>query len=329
MNKDTNVIIDNAVEQVFQEMGIESVQIKSDYYTDIIKELESIADFFTISARKKKKGFQYSKDYGFNSSLDYAYNILTDTSKKNIVYSKLNKILSYFRGQQEIDYSIYIKDLNGQISRIHLTGEEAKEFTEAAWNTTFFNSYKTTGPSSLKKYAQELLKKTTQSKILSNHINAYFDVLNDILKENKLSMKDSDKYEAFEYHYQKKDIGGTYNHGFNRKGIKSWIKQRGTHDVQGWYQKGDIGLTSVKSIDLYKNEKIILLTIAKDASLEEVFTLLEELFISQINSDKPSFGEKEISRIIKAFTPAVDELKKNMSVDIKSIVKELIQSISN
>jgi hypothetical protein len=52
---------------------------------------------------------------------------------------------------KELDYAIYIKDEEGRISRFFLTGEEAKTFTEAAWNTTFANSYKKTGE--LKSYA--------------------------------------------------------------------------------------------------------------------------------------------------------------------------------
>ena len=81
---------------------------------------------------------------------------------------------------------------------------------------------------------------------LSDHINKFLGVVNGL----DLNIKLADAYEGFEYHYQKFDGAGDFTkHGFNAEGIRRWFLGRG-HDPVGWWARGDIGLTSVKSIDL-------------------------------------------------------------------------------
>ena len=300
--------------------------MKEEKYQAILKELDSISKFVIRSNKVRKKVPQFSKRYGFDNTLEYAYEILTDTSAKNSIYHHLNKILSYFRDMKELDYAVYIKGEEGHTSRFFLAGEEAEEFTQAAWNTTFADSYKKT--SELKNYAQKLIDKKTQCIMLSQHIESYWNVLDNVLMNKKLKMKNADKYEAFEFHYQKHDLNGNYRHRFNKSEIVEWIQQRGTHNTLAWYQTGDVGLTSVKSINL--QEKVQLLTISKPRSLVEVFALLEQLFISQINEDNSktkTFGIEEISTIVKAFTPTVNKIRAKIEVNVKEIVETTIKSL--
>jgi hypothetical protein len=51
------------------------------------------------------------------------------------------------------------------------------------------------------------------------------------------------------------------------------------HDTAGWWVRGDIGLTSVKSVNL--NNKFLFLNLASQKSLQEVYGLLNEIFITQ------------------------------------------------
>jgi hypothetical protein len=48
-------------------------------------------------------------------------------------------------------------------------------------------------------------------------------------------MKNADKYEAFESHFQKYDLKGNYKHNFDKKEIAEWILRRGTHNTLAWY----------------------------------------------------------------------------------------------
>ena len=68
-----------------------------------------------------------------------------------------------------------------------------------------------------------------------------------------INVKLADAYEGFEYHYQKFDGAGDFTkHGFNAEGIRRWFLGRG-HDTVGWWARGDIGLTSVKSVNFNNN----------------------------------------------------------------------------
>ena len=173
----------------------------------------------------------------------------------------------------------------------------------------------------LREYAQTALERLENAQKLSQHMEKFMKVIDEALYGTNVKLKLPDKYEIFEQHYQmfNKTINGeNYNHSFNIENIRKWILQRG-HDTAGWWVRGDIGLTSVKSINL--NNKFLFLGLASQKSLQETYQLLKEIFQSA------TLSQEQLSRLVKAFTPIVYDLKHGIQSDVNQIVEDLINSL--
>ena len=309
----TDEIIDSAVQQVFEQMGRDSVRIKKEYFEQIQQELQNISIYFTTSQkvnrykRANKLTNPYAPEYGF-SQTEIAYQISKEKAQQALVYNKINKILSYLRESEEITYSLYVKDLNNRFYRYEVPENEIESFTTTVQSTTFkFDN-------DLREYASVAIERLENALDLSQHIEAFMKAVD----STGLNVKLADKYEAYEYHYQKKDRDKSLSHEFNIEGIRKWILGRG-HDTAGWWVRGDVGLTSVKSVNL--NNKFLFLNLASQKSLQEVYGLLKEIFIQQ------TLSQTQVSKLVKAFTPAVYEMTRGINVDIKNIVENLINSL--
>ena len=172
----------------------------------------------------------------------------------------------------------------------------------------------------LREFAEIAIERLENAQRFSEHLEQFMKAVDSALVGTKLSIKLADKYEAFEYHYQSVDKPDeNFAHGFDIEELRTWILTRG-HDTAGWWVRGDVGLTSVKSINL--NNKFLFLNLATQKSLQEVYGLLTELFQTNV------LGAEAISRLVKAFTPAVYELKAGMSIDVDAIVNNLIVSLT-
>lgn len=314
-NINTDDIIDTAVKEAFNSLGTESIMIKKQYFTEIQKELKDISIYFTtaqkVSQYKKasKLNNPYAPEYGFSQS-EIAYQISKEKSQQAIVYNKINKILSYLRQSQEIMYSLYVKDLNNRMYRYEVPESEIENFTSIVQSTSFRVDQQ------LREYASVAIERLENALELSKHIEAFMKAVDD----TGLKVKLADKYEAYEYHFQIRDKNDNLSHGFNIEGIRKWILGRG-HDTAGWWVRGDIGLTSVKSVNL--NNKFLFLNLASQKSLQEVYGLLNEIFINQ------TLSTTQVAKLVKAFTPAVYEMKKGLQVDVQKIVNDLINSLTD
>lgn len=312
-NIDTDFIIDSAVQEAFNQLGMESITIKAEYFKIIQHELNSISTFFTTTQRvnKYKKANKlsnpYAPEYGFSQS-EIAYQISKEKSQQAIVYNKINKILSFLRQSQEIVYSLYVKDLNNRMYRYEVPESEIENFTSIVQSTTFKFDQQ------LREYASVAIERLENALELSKHIEEFMKAVDN----TGLKVNLADKYEAYEYHYQIRDKNNNFSHGFNIDGIRKWILGRG-HDTAGWWVRGDIGLTSVKSINL--NNKFLFLNLASQKSLQEVYGLLNEIFIKQ------TLSVTQVSKLVKAFTPAVYEMKRGIQTDVQKIVNDLINSL--
>lgn len=309
----TDEIVDSAVEEAFKMLKIDSITIKREYFKNIQHELQAISVYFitaqkvNIQKKANKLTNPYAPEYGF-SSTEIAYQISKEKKDQAIVYNRLNKILSYLRAGQEIVYSLYIKDLDGRMYRFEVPENEIDDFTSIVQSTTFkFDD-------SLRKYASVATERLENALELSQHIDNFMKAVD----QTGLKVSLADRYEAYEYHFQKIDRDKGFSHNFNIEGIKRWILARG-HDTAGWWVRGDIGLTSVKSVNL--NNKFLFLNLASQKSLQEVYKLLNEIFIKQ------TLSAEDVSKLVKAFTPVVYDLKRGVSVNVNKIVEDLINSL--
>lgn len=316
-NINTDAIIDAAVSSVLEHMNTESITIQTSIYKEIKYELDHIKQYFVVSnsvVNKAMKARAFGSAYGFNQS-EIAYEIVAEKKEQALVYRSLNKILAQLRYGQEMKYALYIKDLQGRAHRYEVPESELASFTEKVQENNPFSSVEN-AREDLRNYAESALKILESNLELSDHIDKFLGIVNDL----DINVKLADAYEGFEYHYQKFDGAGDFTkHGFNAEGIRKWFLGRG-HDTVGWWARGDIGLTSVKSINL--NNKYLFLSLTSKNSLNQVYNLISSLFSSQ------TLGPQHLSRLVKAFTPAVDDLKHGMSVDVESIVQDLINSLT-
>ena len=316
-NIDTDAIIDAAVSSVLEHMNRESITIQTSIYKEIKYELDHIKQYFVASnnvVNKAMKARAFGSAYGFNQS-EIAYEIVAEKKEQALVYRSLNKILAQLRYGQEMKYALYIKDLQGRTHRYEVPESELASFTEKVQGNNPFSSVEG-AKEDLRKYAESALKILESNLELSNHIDKFLGVVNSL----DINVKLADAYEGFEYHYQKFDGAGDFTkHGFNAEGIRRWFLGRG-HDTVGWWARGDIGLTSVKSVNL--NNKYLFLSLTSKNSLNQVYNLISSLFSSQ------TLGPQHLSRLVKAFTPVVDDLKHEMPVDVESIVQNLINSLT-
>ena len=316
-NIDTDAIIDAAVSSVLEHMNTESITIQTSIYKEIKYELDHIKQYFVASnsvVNKAMKARAFGSAYGFNQS-EIAYEIVAEKKEQALVYRSLNKILAQLRYGQEMKYALYIKDLQGRTHRYEVPESELASFTEKVQGNNPFSSVEG-AKEDLRKYAESALKTLESHLELSNHIDKFLGVVNSL----DINVKLADAYEGFEYHYQKFDGAGDFTkHGFNAEGIRRWFLGRG-HDTVGWWARGDIGLTSVKSVNL--NNKYLFLSLTSKNSLNQVYNLISSLFSSQ------TLGPQHLSRLVKAFTPVVDDLKHEMPVDVESIVQNLINSLT-
>lgn len=299
----------------FQSFGEQAIPIKTTYYNLIKKELDEIEKFLIIkqhSGIKKIPGGlsnPYAPEYGFSPS-DISYQILEFKKNSSIMYNKLNKILSLFREGQEINYSLYIKSPEGRFYRYEVPESEIDNFTAIVQSTTFKADEK------LRQYATTALDRMENGLKLSEHIEKFLNAVD----STGLKIKLADKYEGFEYHYQRIDAGlENFTHGFNIEGIKKWYLGRG-HDVAGWWVRGDIGLTSVKSVNL--QNKYLFLNLASQKSLSEVYSLLKEIFADNL------LTPEKLNKLIRAFTPLVYDAKRGISNDVDMIVNNLLNSLT-
>lgn len=316
-NIDTDAIIDAAVSSVLEHMNTESITIQTSIYKEIKYELDCIKQYFVSSnntVNKAMKARAFGSAYGFNQS-EIAYEIVAEKKEQALVYRSLNKILAQLRYGQEMKYALYIKDLQGRTHRYEVPESELASFTEKVQGNNPFSSVEG-AKEDLRKYAESALKILESNLELSNHIDKFLGVVNSL----DINVKLADAYEGFEYHYQKFDGTGDFTkHGFNAEGIRRWFLGRG-HDTVGWWARGDIGLTSVKSVNL--NNKYLFLSLTSKNSLNQVYNLISSLFSSQ------TLGPQHLSRLVKAFTPVVDDLKHEMPVDVESIIQNLINSLT-
>lgn len=322
----TDQIIDQAVQQAMESLGLEAIQIKQHYYQAIQVELNKISLFYASNSRRKniKRGNRllnpYAPEFGFDQSAEIAYEITKNKKDQAKAYVSINKILSYLRQGQEINYALYIKNLDGSIYRYEVPEEEISSFASIVQGTSFKLD------ADLRQYSEIAIERLENAKKFSDHVNSYMVALQEAealaKKENsKFRIKQADRYEAFEYHYQKIDKRNkneNFSHSFNIEGIKNWLLARG-HDTVGWFARGDIGLTSVKSVNL--NNKFLFLDLASQKSLNEVYQLLKEIFGSN------TLNSQQVSRLVKAFTPAVHDLKAGLNTNINKIVEDLINSL--
>lgn len=314
---DTDAIIDAAVSSVLEHMNTESITIQTSIYKEIKYELDCIKQYFVSSnsvVNKAMKARAFGSAYGFNQS-EIAYEIVAEKKEQALVYRSLNRILAQLRHGQEMKYALYIKDLQGRAHRYEVPESELASFTEKVQGNNPFSSIES-ARKDLRDYAESTLEILESNLELSKHIDSFLGVVSGL----DINVKLADAYEGFEYHYQKFDGAGDFaKHGFNAEGIRRWFLGRG-HDTVGWWARGDIGLTSVKSINL--NNKYLFLSLTSKNSLNQVYNLMSSLFSSQ------TLGPQHLSRLTKAFTPVVDDLKHGMSVDVESIIQDLINSLT-
>lgn len=315
----TDMIIDTAVRQAMETMNADRIIIKQSYYTQIQSELNAISIYFHQVSRsenmKRSSGLTnpYAPEFGFDTSA-IAYEITKIKKDQAIVYNRINKILSYLRQGQEINYALYVKDINNKMHRYMVPESQIEQFTTIVQTSAFKMD------ADLREFAETAIERLENAQRFSEHMDEFMRAVDSALAGTKLSLKLADKYEAFEYHYQSVDKpDDNFTHGFDIESLRTWLLTRG-HDTAGWWVRGDIGLTSVKSINL--NNKFLFLNLATQKSLQEVYGLLTELFSTNVLS------AESISRLVKAFTPAAYELKAGMKVDVNSIVTNLISSLT-
>lgn len=315
------LIIKNAL----KEINKESLQIKKSYFQEIQLSLSKISNIFLKTEHMKKFKNQFGKlenpyapEFGFSQST-IAQAIIDDKNDQAIVYEELNHILSFLRQQQHMNYVLYIKN-NENFYRYEVPADQVENFTIILQNNNFKNIFETGGNTTLRQFAETSLEKLENAKIISQHIDNFMKVID---SSNKLKgIKLADKYEGFEYHYQNVDINlnnENFSHSFNLEGIERWFLGRG-HDTVGWWVRGDIGLTSVKSVNL--NNKYLFLSLATQRSLTEVYNLLAEIFSTD------TLSADSLNRLIRAFTPLVSDFKKGFNIDIEKTVKDLIDSLT-
>lgn len=281
----------------------------------IQKELDDISVYMKqkehVNTVRRSAGLTnpYAPEFGF-SEAEVAIEITKEKKDQAIVYNKINKILSYLRHGQEIRYSLYIKDSQGKYYRYEVPETEIESFTSIVQQNAFRLD------EDLRQFGEVAIERLQAAELMNQHIQRFMQAID----ETGLRVKLADRYEAFEYHYQKidKTLNENFSHGFNIEGIRRWLLGRG-HDTIGWWVRGDIGLTSVKSINL--NNKFLLLNLASQKSLTQVYVLLKELFASQI------LTEEVVARFVKAFTPIVSDLKKQENIHINQIIEDLINSL--
>lgn len=307
-------IIDNAINEAFNQLGTEIIPIKLEYYNLIKKELSDISQFLIIKQNTKKKisgGLinPYAPEFGFSPST-ISYEIINFKKNSSIVYEKINKILSYFRQGQELTYALYIKDVDGKAYRYEVPESEIENFTSIVQSTTF------KADEDLRKYATTALERMGNALEMAQHIEQYMNAVT----QTGLKIKLADRYEGFEYHYQRIDQKtGEFSHGFNIQGIRNWYLGRG-HDVAGWWVRGDVGLTSVKSINL--QNKFLFLNLASQNSLSRVYQLLDEIFQDNL------LTKEKMNKIIRAFTPIIYDAKRGINYNVNEIVNNLIKSLT-
>lgn len=164
-----------------------------------------------------------------------------------------------------------------------------------------------------------------QQEIINKHLQDFLAVAKEtdaVRAEPDTIGKLSNLYEAFEYHFEvvdKKNIENFAHNNFNQQGISNWLFAR-ARDTVSWYRRGDIGLTSVKSINL--EEEINYIGLTTQVSLNRVYTLLTEIF------NKQYLDAHDLSQLVRAFTPAIDELKKATDYDLKTVVNNMINSLT-
>lgn len=317
----TDAIIDAAVQQAMQAMNTDRIIVKQQYYSQIQSELNAISVYFHQVSRTQnikrssKLTNPYASEFGFDtSSTAIAYEITKIKKDQAIVYNRINKILSFLRQGQEITYALYVKDINNTMHRYMVPESQIEQFTTIVQTSAFKMD------ADLRAFAETAIERLEGAQRFSEHMEQFMKAVDSALAGTKLSLKLADKYEAFEYHYQSIDKpDDNFSHGFDIEALRQWLLTRG-HDTAGWWVRGDIGLTSVKSINL--NNKFLFLNLATQKSLQEVYGLLTELFSSNVLS------ADAVSRLVKAFTPAVYELKSGMNVDVNAIVQNLIASLT-
>lgn len=311
-------ILETTIQEAFKELGMAAVPIKQQYYLDIKYELDEIAKFLIIkqqSQRKIRGGLinPYAPEFGFSQDR-IAYQILDFKKNSSIVYNRLNKILSYFRAGQEINYALYIKDASGHAYRYEVPESEIDNFTSIVQSTTF------KADQDLRQYAESALERLENAAAMSKHLDDFMSIASAAISNTGLKLGLGDLYEGFEYHYQKVDSNiGDFTHGFNSEGIRNWYLGR-AHDTAGWWVRGDIGLTSVKSVNL--QNKYLFLNLASQNSLSKVYTLLKEIF--QDNLLTPD----KLNKIARAFTPIIYDAKRGINNDIQKIINDLLSSLT-
>ena len=293
-------------------MNIQSVNVKKEYYQAIKNHLQKIQIYFTQieSQEKVRKSNIYNFSTGFTQEVQYS--LILAKKDSGLIYSELNQILKYLRQGQAMTYALYVKDIKGNQYRYEVKDKD--EFVNIVQANTFNMEQ------DLKNYCQNVLDQLENQKELSKHIEEFFKAVDMATSDWKSKISQADKYEGFEYHYQKRDfLLQSYTHGFNIQGIRNWYFARG-HDTLPWFSGGDVDLTSVKSVDL--QNKHVLLSISSKKSMEQVYSLIQSIFSSS------TLSQKNISDLVKAFTPAVQQLKKGASINVKEIVEDLILSLT-
>lgn len=314
------------IEKALEEMNIENVQIKNSYFQEIQLSLSKISNIFLKAehTRKFKNNFNklenpYAPEFGFSQST-IAQAIVENKNDQAIVYGELNHILSFLRNQQHMNYALYIKNYDGEFYRYEVPADKIEDFTILLQNNNFKEIFEQKGNTKLRQFAEVSLERLENAQLISKHIDAFMKTVDQSTKLKNVKL--ADKYEGFEYHYQNVDISlsnENFIHSFNLEGIERWFLGRG-HDTVGWWVRGDIGLTSVKSINL--NNKYLFLSLASQRSLTEVYNLLAEIFSSDILS------ADSLNRLIRAFTPLVSDFKKGFNINIEKTVKDLINSLT-
>lgn len=307
-------IIDTAINEAFQSLGKEAIPIKLEYYNAIKFELDEISKFLIVKQHSQKKIKNslinpYAPEFGFSVN-QISYEIKEFKKNSSIMYNKLNKILSYFRQGQEMTYALYIKSPSGRMYRYEVPESEIENFTAIVQSTTF------KADEDLRQYANSALERMENALELSKHIDDFMNAVS----ATGLKIKLADKYEGFEYHYQRIDSNiDDFSHGFNIEGIRRWYLGRG-HDTAGWWVRGDIGLTSVKSVNL--QNKFLFLNLASQNSLSQVYGLLNEIFKDNL------LTPEKLNKIIRAFTPVVYDAKHGITYDVNKIVNDLLQQLT-
>ena len=343
--KELHSEVDEIAEEIFQESNSAGIRLIEENGQQILageidpivwKKIQnifhSLATIFkqSFKTKEQQKTVQFSNIQGFNYNQYYT---LDATQESLRVYHDLNTLISIIMGRKQIEYALYIRDLEGNIVRQNYSFENLEQLLESTNNTIRFN----------RDEILNLFKQKQKDIAFTKHVNEYLiQLANQVLKDKKRTIKEEDALsnfnsnkgfimEMFEWHYQrvdKKHIPAT--HSYSQSTIKGmndsyWARNK-SHEP--WFTGGDIGQTQVKFADetvwtanWANKANISFLSLANFRSLNEVYSQLKYTF------GKQYITPQDVGNLVMAFTQLSYQAEKPSKRMIKNAINNILNSL--